>query len=390
MNIVFFTHPSFLGSQSMPRYAKWLSGGMESRGHKIELWSPEPVSYKMPVPGPLKKWMGYADQYIIFPAAVKKRIRDCGADTLFVFTDHALGPWVPLVADRPHVVHCHDFLAQRSAAGTIEENPTSWTGQRYQAYIRNGYRQAQNFISISGNTKQDLHQFLGFTPEVSEVVYNGLTQSFTPQQDVEVLRAQLAGQTGIDLAKGYLLHVGGNQWYKNRRGVVEIYDAWRSKTKQQLPLLLIGARPNRQLEERIASSIYKQDIHTLTGKDDAFVKKVYSGATVFIFPSLAEGFGWPIAEAMASGAPVITTEEAPMTEVAGNAAFLLPRMPRQMADIAAWAQNAASTVERITTMQPEERATVVAAGIANAERFDAALALNRIENIYRQILEKDN
>src|SRR5690554_2079868 len=100
MNIVFFAHPNFLGQQSMPRFARMLAEGMKERGHNVEIWMPKPVLHSLPTPAILKKWMGYIDQYIIFPSQIKKRLDAYPPDTLFVFTDHALGPWIPLVANR--------------------------------------------------------------------------------------------------------------------------------------------------------------------------------------------------------------------------------------------------------------------------------------------------
>ena len=146
MRLVFFTHPQFMKSQSMPRFASLLSTGMQKLGHEIELWFPKPVFYSLPAPGFIKKWLGYIDQYVVFPLKVKQKIKKEAADTLFVFTDQALGPWVPLVKHRPHVIHCHDFLAQRSALGEILENPTGLTGKLYQKFIFRGYSQGENFI----------------------------------------------------------------------------------------------------------------------------------------------------------------------------------------------------------------------------------------------------
>jgi hypothetical protein len=143
LKLVFFTHPSFIGSQSMPRYATLLAEGMKRRGHQVELWYPQAGFFRLPSPSLLKKWLGYIDQYIVFPKQVRRRIKKCSPDTLFVFTDHALGPWVPLVSDRPHIIHCHDFLAQRSALGKFIANPVSWTGRQYQAFIRKGYKKGK-------------------------------------------------------------------------------------------------------------------------------------------------------------------------------------------------------------------------------------------------------
>ncbi|RYG05706.1 MAG: glycosyltransferase family 1 protein, partial [Chitinophagaceae bacterium] len=213
MRIVLIGHPLSLGSQSMPRFSNMLEEGMKARGHEVRVWNPSLYLYKLPV-GKLKKWLGYIDQYLIFPLVAGSRIRKSPSDTLYVVTDQALGPYVPLVADKPHVIHCHDFLAQRSALGEIAENPTSITGQKYQSMIRRGYSKGKNFITVSEKTKADLEEFLGKQPALSEVVYNGINESFTALP-VASSRATFGKQVGLDLKSGYLLHVGGNQWYKN-------------------------------------------------------------------------------------------------------------------------------------------------------------------------------
>lgn len=385
MHIIFFTHPSFLGSQSMPRFAKMLSDGMRYYGHQVEVWSPQAKIYNLPIPGKFKKWAGYLDQYILFPAVVKKRLRATDESTLFVFTDHALGPWVPLVANRPHVIHCHDFLAQRSGNGEIAENKTAYSGKKYQAYIRQGYQKGKNFISVSKKTKEDLHRFLGSIPELSEVVYNGLNPNFK-SLNVSECRAIIGKDIAVDLKNGYILHVGGNQWYKNRIGVIEIYDEWRSANHINIPLIMLGAVPNAGLKEKYNSSAYKNDIYLLTGKDDLFVQQAYSGAAVFMFPSLAEGFGWPIAEAMACGVPVITTDEAPMTEVGGNAAFYIPSM-QFGTDRKEWANASAEVLQKVLSLSPSERAVAITAGFENCKRFNLEEALNRIETIYKKLIK---
>jgi len=387
MHIVFLTHPAFLGSQSMPRFAAMLVQGMQQRGHQTEIWTPKPIFYKLPIPNILKKWAGYIDQYIVFPAHVRRRLKSNPANTLFVFTDHALGPWVPLLAHRPHVIHCHDFLAQRSALGQIPENPTSSSGQQYQAYIRKGYQKGKNFISVSERTRTDLHEMLGYKPTISEMVYNGLNQDFE-MHNTQTARMAVSKETDISTTKGYLLHVGGNQWYKNRTGVIQAYNAWRSNFKKTLPLLMVGIMPNSKLMDEFNKSPYKQDIHFLTDKSDAFIKQVYSGASVFFFPSLAEGFGWPIAEAMASGSPVITTHEAPMTEVGGTASFYVPRK-QYHENIYDWAIQAASKINEILNLTLYEREEAVAAGVVNARRFDTEKSLNAIEDIYKRILSQN-
>ncbi|HMG92891.1 MAG TPA: glycosyltransferase family 1 protein [Chryseolinea sp.] len=386
MNLVFFTHPEFLGQQSMRRFANMLTSGMRQRGHSVENWSPVPIFFRFPSPDFLRKWFGYIDQYVLFPLAYRKKIKATPKDTLFVFIDQALGPWVRLVADRPHVIHCHDFLALRSALGEIPENPTSWTGVQYQSMIRRGFSKGKHFISVSHKTKDDLHRFLITQPVFSDVVYNGFHKPFD-QQDPMDARRRFGERIQMDLADGYLLHVGANVWYKNRAGVVEIFDAWRSKFQKRLPLLMIG-EPTTELLTRQELSPFKRDIHWLKGIDDESLRQAYAGATAFLFPSLGEGFGWPIAEAMASGCPVITTDEAPMTEVAGAAGFFIPRMPNDRSKLKEWADHSSSVLQRVVSCSASERDAIVGAGIENAKRFDTIRALDQIEDIYGRILSK--
>jgi len=381
MHIVFFAHPLFLRSQSMRRYAEILSEGMRKRGHTVEVWAPSPYFFRLPI---LKKWFGYIDQYIIFPLIVKRRMAKCPKDTLFVFTDHALGPWVPIASDRKHIIHCHDFLAQRSALDEIPENRTSRTGKLYQSFIRKGYKKGRNFISISNKTQEDLHRFLGFSPELSEVVYNGQNRSFS-LDSVENARTYIREKTGIEVNNGYLLHVGGNQWYKNRRGVIEIYNAWRKKSGINLPLLMIGFQPSASLKQVCEQSPYKEDIHWLISAPDDLVRQAYVGASIFLFPSLSEGFGWPIIEAMASGTLVITTNEAPMTEVAGDAAFLIDRRPRDGENVEKWAIDSAEVVDRVFKLPDADKKVWVNRGLENTRRFDMQDKLDEIESIYKKI-----
>jgi glycosyltransferase involved in cell wall biosynthesis len=386
LNLVFFAHPDYVGSQSMPRFAQMMSSGMAERGHLTEIIKPAPYLTSL-APPLFRKWLGYIDSYLLFPIQIRKKLKSYSQNTLFVFLDQALGPWVFLVADRPHVIHCHDFLAQKSALGEISENATKWTGRKYQSFIRWGYRKGKNFISVSAKTQKDLHKFLEKPPELSEVVYNGINEEFKPMS-LELARQDLGEQLGFDLSDGYILHVGGNQWYKNRGGVIEIYEAWRSSGSEQLPLLMIGKAPDAKLKDIYSRSRYKDDIHFIEGLEDKDVRKAYAGASLFLFPSLAEGFGWPIAEAMATGCPVVTTGESPMTEVAGDVAFFIPKKPPLDETLAkSWAKESAKTINQILSLSPDVRQKIIEKGFSNVKRFELEQTLNQVEKLYLTLSE---
>ncbi|MFV5690295.1 glycosyltransferase [Flavobacterium sp. ZT3R25] len=384
MHIVLFTHPDFLGSQSMPRYASMLLKGMQERGHEVVVWTPKARFYKLPLMKSLKKWLGYIDQYFVFPIEVKLKLRNCSNGTLFVFVDQALGPWVPLVKNRNHIVHCHDFLALKSALGTIPENPTSFTGRQYQNYIRNGFSIGKCFISISKKTQQDLHE-LHLGKIVSSVVcYNGLNRPFHSLSSV-ASRDLLEAKLNIVLSSGYIMHIGGNQYYKNRIGVIEIYDTWRSNYNGKIPLVLIGEKPSDELITFSQKSLFKEDIHFITDLSDDYINSAYSGANCLLFPSLDEGFGWPIIEAMASGCPVITTNKAPMNEVGGMAAYYIDKKPTNTAHWQQWKEDGANMLEKVLSLNTFQRNEVIERSLNQSQKFTTEYSLNAIEAMYKEI-----
>ena len=371
----------------MPRFAKMISEGMLQKGHDLIIWSPNAFFIKLSFNKIfLEKWLGYIDQYVVFPIVVKIRLLSCSNDTLFVFADNALGPWIPLVKNRYHVVHCHDFLAQKSAFGLLPENKIGITGKYYQKFIRWGYRKAKNFISISNKTQTDLHFFLTKPPKNSKVVYNGLNQNFEQAQNKIVLRELLSNKYDIDLYRGYILHVGGNAFYKNRIGVLEIYDQWAKDFKADVPLILVGETPSEELTAFKELSIASKSIFFISNIDDFQLQQFYQGASVMLFPSLYEGFGWPIVEAMASGSLVITTDEDPMKEVAADAGFYIPKKPNAVDKVLNWQIIAAKELEKVMHFTSEEHKNAIQKSILRSKEFSAEGFVNSIEKVYQQIL----
>jgi glycosyltransferase involved in cell wall biosynthesis len=389
VDIVFFAHPAFLKLRSMDRFTELISSGLRTRGHKIRIWRPKALFSRLPAGKQGKKWLGYLDQFLLFPLTIQMRMSKHTGDTLYVFTDQALGPWVPLVKNRKHIIHCHDFLALQSASGLVPENITGWTGKKYQSYIKWGFSQGKNFICVSKKTNRQLQGYLTNADIRTEMVYNGLNKNYRPI-DQMVARKYLERKTRLALAQGYIMHVGGNQWYKNRKGVIEIYNAWRLTCKSALPLLLIGEHPSVELSQQVYGSTYRSDIYVLADRDDEFIRNAYSGACLLLFPSLAEGFGWPIAEAMACGCQVITTNQAPMTEVGATAAFYIDRRPLKNIEVPYWANAAADLMEDVITAPETVRQHSVKAGLQNSRRFSEATALDKIEQIYFKVIQDNS
>jgi glycosyltransferase involved in cell wall biosynthesis len=166
-----------------------------------------------------------------------------------------------------------------------------------------------------------------------------------------------------------LLHVGGGQWYKNRAGVLAIYAALRARLGDNTPRLVLVGAP---LEAALAG------VETCSGVGNEALAALYSGAELLLFPSLEEGFGWPIIEAQACGCRVVTTGKAPMTEVGGEAAFYL--------DDPSDAEAGAALVAQVLEEDAAARRATVEAGLANAARFSTAKMVGEYVAIYRELL----
>lgn len=367
----------------MNRYTTFLSNGFTSKGHIVDIYAPKSILGKSNLPKKVKKWLRYIDTFVLFPIWLRQKTRNQPKSTLYILTDQALGMWMPILKSKNHVVHCHDFIALKSALGQIKENPTSWSGRQYQRLIRKGFSKADNFICISKNTRQELIQFLNKRPNRIEQIYNAIDPMFKPG-DTIIARKAIAKFLKKDVDNGYLLHVGGNDFYKNRTGVIDLYNAWRKLTNSPLPLLMIGYEPSLTLQQRYEASPYKKDIYFLVRIENSLLLNAYQGASLFLFPSLTEGFGWPVVEAMASGCPVITTNAAPMNEVGGTAAIYIERCPSPES-VLQWANESAKVIESTLQLSKEERETLIQKGVYQSKTFGEEAILNKIETFYKSI-----
>jgi glycosyltransferase involved in cell wall biosynthesis len=393
MHLVFLTHPSFLGLRSQDAYARLLMQGCARQGHSVELRSAEPLCWRWLQGTRWAKWGGYVDQYLRFPRQLRQRLQADPADTLYVVCDQALGPWVPAVAARPHVVHCHDLLALSSALGETPEHPTRASGRLYQRYIRRGFARARHFISISAHTRAELHRIglRGRAVATSAVVLNGLNYPFAPMSAAAA--ASVLEPAGlIPPAGGWLLHVGGGQWYKNTAGVVVLYAQLVRRLQQaQAPvpaLLMVSPPPDAAVQAQLQHVPAAGQVRWVHPVAPELLHALYASARALLFPSLAEGFGWPVAEALACGCPVACTGVAPLTEVGGEAPLYLPRWSAPQ-PLATWADDSAIAVQALLAEAPAAAAQRQALGLQRAAALQAEAAIDRCLAIYADVLRRE-
>jgi glycosyltransferase involved in cell wall biosynthesis len=274
------------------------------------------------------------------------------------------------------MITCHDLLAVRSALGEIPANPTGWSGRILQRAIRRGLERAQCVACVSEKTRRDLLRLTRRDPELTPRVYNGLNYPYRPMERVEAqqrVRQLLAGQSAVEATMPFLVHVGGNQWYKNRLGVLEIFASLRNKVDfRRYRLIMVGKPFTAELHKFIASHDMQADVVELTSVANEDLRAMYSLAEGLVFPSIEEGFGWPIIEAQACGCPVFTSNRPPMNEIGGDAAGYFD--PGDM-------KGAAAVIDE----SDGSRAFMAERGIANATRFSAVGMLGEYREAYLRL-----
>jgi glycosyltransferase involved in cell wall biosynthesis len=367
--------------ESMLRFAAALDEGLRAAGVDVEMVRPEPLFGRLRAgPTGLGKWLGYLDKFLVFPPRLHRR---AAAADLIHICDHSNGMYVTgTVAARPHLVTCNDMLAVRSALGEFPQNPVRWSGRILQRWIRAGLRRARRLTCISDATRRDVLRLAGHRPEAVSVTYMGQNYPYAPVAEVaaaaearrrgEAFDATAFARHGLPNGP-YLLHVGGDQWYKNRPGVIAMHAGLRGRLGERAPRLVLVGPP-------VGETDGSGDIETRRGVDNAGLAALYSGAELLLFPSLEEGFGWPIIEAQACGCRVVTTGKDPMREVGGEAACYVA----DPADIA----GAVSTIETLLAQSASARAALIQAGCENAARFSTERMIREYLAIYEEVLRK--
>lgn len=346
--------------ESMQRFAAFMAQGLTNAGHEVRLLSPPSIV------GQLRrsehgvgKWLGYVDKFGLFPLALRSAAKK--ADVVHV-CDHSNAFYTKYLQFVPHVVTCHDLMAVRSAMGEIPLHPTRWTGRELQRLILNGLTKAQHIGCVSDATRSDLLRIADMPEHRVSRVYNSLNYPYSPMPKCEA--AQRLRDLSIDFSQPFLLHVGGNQWYKNRLGVLRIFSVLRRLARgRTLRLVMVGKPWTTDMRRFILENEMSNVALELTGVANEDLRALYSTASMMLFPSLQEGFGWPIVEAQACGCPVATSRRGPMDEVAGEAAvYIDPENP----------ESAAAILNRALENMEGRRES----SIANAARFRSGMIDN--------------
>lgn len=274
---------------------------------------------------------------------------------------------LPLVCTCARVVTIHDviYLACR-------EDLPSWAGRvYYRTMMSLAVRLADEIITDSEFSKDQIRRFLGTDRDI-RVIYPGVDPSFAPIADDEQIRK---ARSRYGIRGDYVLYTGIFKPRKNHAGLLR---AFRRLTDLEVEASLVIAGPMDESERelrQLADELKIADRVLFTGfVDDRDLPALYSGARVYACPSLYEGFGLTVLEAMACGTPVVCSGETSLPEVAGEAALYADaRNPIEFGDALYKAfidNNLRSTLRR--------------AGFANARRFSWERTAKQTLELYQR------
>lgn len=234
-------------------------------------------------------------------------------------------------------------------------------------------RRARLVIAVSEATKRDLVERAGVPERKVRVVYPGVGGAFrcppSPARIAEVVRA-------YDLPDGFILSVGTLEPRKNLAGAIRAYRLLRARMPDAPPLALVGGVGWRLNAESLLGPGEQTYVRRLGFVPDEDLAALYAACGAFAYPSFYEGFGSPVVEALALGAPVITSNVSSLPEVVGDAALLVdPRNPEEIA----------GALEHLLTDR-QLAARLRAAGPARAARFTYTACAERTVAVYAEAI----
>jgi glycosyltransferase involved in cell wall biosynthesis len=310
----------------------------------------------------------YYERFWNFPHQVRHQIAD-----VFHIIDHSeahLVRWLRQMG-KPVVVTCHDlinYFYQDNLQGSVQlpfVSNTLWlrSVQSMQA--------ANHIVAVSDRTAQDVSHILNVEPDRIAVIPNAVETAFQPLPHhlIDTFRRQM----GVSADTFCLLNVGSNHPRKNISTILKTVEILQ-QSGQPIQFWKTGADFTEEQRYFIDEHGLQNCIRYLGNLDKSSLVQVYNAADVLVTPSLHEGFGMTILEAMACGTPVITSNTSAMPEVAGDAGILVD--PNHEDAIVAGVLN--------LLKNSAYRQELISKGLARAKQFTWESTAEQIAQVYEK------
>lgn len=291
---------------------------------------------------------------------------------------HCTGNTTPLFYQKKIIQTLHDIIF-------MDPIPTSDTlYQRFGNYYRrfivpHSVKKSKGIITVSEFEKTRILNRLKIEDDKIHVIYNGVSPIFNAARNVSKEEYIV---TKYQLPKEYILFLGNTSFRKNPVRVIEAYLLYLAQDKNPHPIVTPG------LDRKFITDVLKKNNQLKYEKlfitpgyiDRVDLPALYSLSKLFLFPSLAEGFGMPVIEAMASGTPVITSNTSSLPEISGGAAHLVN--PLSVQDIA-------NSINHILS-NSEVQMNLIKLGKIQASKFDWKITAEKTLELYEKIHANKN
>ncbi len=319
------------------------------------------------IPPPARHWTLYEVWYRIgVPFALWRH------QPKVFFGTYGIAP-APVARRAPTVLFIHDIAFERHP----EFLPRGWAAY-YRRVFRESTQRASLIIANSESVRADLREFYEVSSEKVLVTYNGIERTlFQP------LPSQVGAAIREHVSDGvpYILYVGSIHPRKNFIRLLGAYERLRERYREPLRLVVVGRYLFRGGRQEVAEVYeryrYKKELIWRGSVSDEELVKLYNGAAVVAYPSLYEGFGYPVGEAMACGTVVVTSRVSSLPEVGGEAAFYAD--PYEEEDIA-------RALYEALTEPAEARAIRIQKGLQHIQRFSWDDTVQKIAEALRSYL----
>ncbi|HEX4600889.1 MAG TPA: glycosyltransferase family 1 protein [Gemmatimonadales bacterium] len=343
-----------------------VGNGRHSGGYP-RWWAQDVDPTKIVFPGPLREPQRYAARYVLYPWWLR---REAKRAQLVHILDHTYAHMISRVHRRPAAVTVHDLMPV-----IVLRSPTDgWREGMRNRFLRRtlkALRLAQAYIVGTEWLKRELATWLGDDRRIT-VVPHGVDRTFF--SEAPGARARGRADWRIPDDAFVVLHVGSTVERKNVPLVINTVARLRGVTDAHL--LQVGGRFTGEQEELIERLELRRYVHSAPFADDTTLRRAYRAADVLLFPSLYEGFGFPVLEAFASGLPVVTSGAGGLKEVGGDAVVVV-----EGRDPAAYVQ----ALERLSD-DALEREELVERGRARARTFTWQRTAEQTAAVYRTLL----
>jgi glycosyltransferase involved in cell wall biosynthesis len=235
-------------------------------------------------------------------------------------------------------------------------------------------RRSRRILTVSQASKDDIVHYLHVRPEKVEAVHNALDERLAAPPTAEDLQRV---RERYLLNGAFILYAGNIKPHKNVDRLIEAYSILRRRGVEHAKLVIAGEEISKypSLRRLVHRFQLHQHVRFFGFVPEATLAALYRLASVFVFPSLYEGFGLPPLEAMAAGAPVVTSNVSSLPEVVGDAALLIDPMD---------AGAIAEAMGRVLS-DPDLRADLIGRGHARVQAFSWDRSVARISEISQEV-----